>query len=439
MNKKLDRRTLLTTATGAMALGFAPLAGYAADVEVVIVGAGAAGLSAARYFMSKGITFRLLEAKHRTGGRALTDSNTFGKPFDWGCTFLHNADQNPFVDFAKKQKLDVNPIPDDHHSQIWINQEEASDQQYRDIDRRQKLLERAIADAAKLEHDISLSAAARNLPHSKYDEMIANWLMPGVETSNASIMDWWNGAAGRDKHCPAGYGTLIQRFANGVPVELGVEVNKVDWSGNGVKISTNKGTISANHCVVTVSNGVLDAGLIEFTPALKERQKIVHGIPLAQYSTVGLKFSHPKVIPTPTNSWLHALDDNNKQIAWVGNIGHSGVLRANLHGQLAQDLEREGKDALIDHVVRKLRDLLGGDRLPKLLKADAHLWSVDPHFLGAWSAASPGFGNKRKHLKRSYGNRIHFAGEACHGDMYSTCHGAMLSGAKTAANIKKIL
>jgi len=439
MNHNLNRRTFLTTAASTLALPFVPLAGYAADVDVIIIGAGAAGLSAARYFMRKGISFKLLEAKNRTGGRALTDTHTFGKPFDWGCTFLHNSDQNPFVDFAKKQKLAVDPVPADRHSHIWINQREASTQQYRDIDRRQKLLEKAMADAAESGRDISLFKAVRKLPKSNYDEMIANWLLPGIESKNASIMDWWNGAEGKDRYCPAGYGTLVQYFANGVPVELGVEVNGVDWSGNGVKISTSKGTITANHCIVTVSNGVLDSGMIEFTPPLKKRQEVVHGIPLARYSTVGLKFSRSKIVSTPTNAWLHALDDNDKHIAWAGNIGGSGVLRANIHGQAAEDLEQEGKAALIDHVTVKLKNLLGGDKLPKLMKADTYLWSVDPHILDTWSAASPGFGNKRKQLRYSYGNRVHFAGEACHKDMYSTCHGAMLSGATTAAKISKIL
>ncbi|MCP4145425.1 MAG: methyltransferase domain-containing protein [bacterium] len=79
----------------------------------------------------------------------MTDTHTFGKPFDRGCTFLHNSDRNPFVDFAKNQKLAADPVPADRHSQIWINQREASTRQYRDISKRQKLLGKAIADTAQ--------------------------------------------------------------------------------------------------------------------------------------------------------------------------------------------------------------------------------------------------------------------------------------------------
>jgi hypothetical protein len=88
MNHNLNRRTFLTTAASTLALPFVPLAGYAADVDVIIIGAGAAGLSAARYFLRKGISFRLLEAKNRTGGRALTDTHTFGKPVRLGLHIL---------------------------------------------------------------------------------------------------------------------------------------------------------------------------------------------------------------------------------------------------------------------------------------------------------------------------------------------------------------
>jgi len=439
MSDKLNRRAFLATTTSTLALPFIPLAGFAADVDVVIIGAGAAGLSAARMFMDKGISFRLLEAKKRTGGRALTDTQTFGKPFDWGCTFLHNAEANPFVDYARKHKIAVKRVPADRHSQIWINQREANTRQYRAIEKRQTLLEKTMSDVAESERDISLLKTTERLPQSAYDKMIGNWLVPGIDSQQASIMDWWNGVEGKDMLCPSGYGTLVQHFARGIPVELGVEVNGIDWSGNGVKISTSKGMISANHCIVTVSNGVLDSGMIEFTPPLKRRQEIVHGIPMARYTSVGLKFSRSKIIPTPANAWLHTLDKNDRHIAWAGNMGGSGVLRANIHGQTAEDLEREGKAALIDHVMANLKNLLGGDKLPELIKADAYLWSVDPHVLGTWSVAGPGFGHKRKRLRYAYGKRVYFAGEACHKDMFTTCHGAMLSGAATAAKISKTL
>ncbi|WP_246811565.1 FAD-dependent oxidoreductase [Mesorhizobium silamurunense] len=64
------------------------------DVDVVIIGAGSAGLSAAKTLRAAGLSFTLLEAMSRIGGRAWTSDRHFGMPFDIGCAWLHAADRN---------------------------------------------------------------------------------------------------------------------------------------------------------------------------------------------------------------------------------------------------------------------------------------------------------------------------------------------------------
>jgi monoamine oxidase len=415
-----------------------PRFGYAADVDVVIIGAGSAGLSASKVFMEKGVSFKLLEAKNRIGGRALTDSAAFGKPFDLGCALQHQAANNPFVDYARKNRFKIGPLPADKFSKVWIGRREASGGQYTAMDRQYKKFEKALISAGQFNKDISVAEAISGIKAGKYDQMVMNWMLAGTDPKKVSLMDWYSGKDGEDYFCPAGYGTLVQHFGSDVPVELETEVTEIDWSGPGVKVTCSQGTIHAKHCVITVSNGVLASGKITFTPAINERQDIVSGIPMARYITVGLKFRRRNMLPTKRNAWFHTLN-KGKVLGWIDDIGASGVVRANIHGNVAENLEQQGERAVIQFALDEMRSALGSKSVPKPRKTKTYLWGRDPHVLGTWSVARPGFGSKRYLLRRSIGERLHFAGEACHYNMYTTCHGAMLSGSQTARQLANLL
>ena len=92
---------------------------------------------------------------------------------------------------------------------------------------------------------------------SAYDDNI-NWEDPGWDSGNAL--------------CREGYGTLLAYYRKDVPVKLNTIVSEIKWGGKGVQVVTNKGTISAKACIVTVSAGVLKAEKIKFTPALPPRK-----------------------------------------------------------------------------------------------------------------------------------------------------------------------
>lgn len=437
MKNIITRRKLLVTSLAGMALPFIPKLGHAADVDVVIVGAGAAGLAAAKTLRKRGLNVRLLEASGRTGGRALTDITSFKAPFDLGCTFQHQAHLNPFVKYARRKNIPIGPLPDDENELIWLDGKEASEREYAAVDRQYKKLKKAISRAGDQRRDISVAKAVSGVRRTNYDKMILRWLVNGVEPEDISVLDWWNEADGKDLFSPAGYGTIVQHYGASVPVEFNTSVTKIDWSKSGVAVHSNKGTISARHCVVTVSNGVLAAERIEFSPPLKKRQALVNGIGMASYSTIGLKFERGDVLPTPRNTWFHTIDtQNNSNISWMEDVGGSGVMRVNMHGQAARDLEGLGEVGAVDHAMGELRKSLGKNSVPKLIASKVKLWGNDENYLGAWSAASSGFGNKRKLLKRSVAKRLHFAGEACHESLYATCHGAMVSGIETAEKIK---
>lgn len=430
--QRVARRTVLSGIGSTLLMPFIPRVGFAADTDVVIVGAGSAGIAAARVLSEKGINFVILEAKNQIGGRAFTDTKSFGKPFDLGCTFQHQSEKNPYVSYARSNNFPIGPLPADENTQVWISGSELTGDQYEDIERRYQEYKAATEKAGRAGRDISVAQAVSSLPKTKYDKMVGQWLVPGSEPAKISVLDWWNGVAGTDQFSPAGYGTIVRHFGRNLKVSLNTEVKQIDWSGSGVKVTTNKGTIDAKQCIVTVSNGVLASGAIKISPGLTRRDEAVRGIPMAHYTTVGLKFAKRKVLPAISNSWLHSMNDQNTCLSWMGDIGGSGVLRMNILGDQAAQIEGGGEKATTAFAVAELKKVLGSASVPRLQRAVASSWSRDPHVLGAWSAASPGFGKKRAELRKSAGERLHFAGEACHENMYGTCHGARLSGEKVA-------
>lgn len=72
------------------------------DTDVVVIGAGAAGLAAARSLRRAGRRVIVLEARTRIGGRAFTDRTALGAPFDRGAHWLHSAEDNPFLAEARR-------------------------------------------------------------------------------------------------------------------------------------------------------------------------------------------------------------------------------------------------------------------------------------------------------------------------------------------------
>src|SRR5580700_10080778 len=98
----LSRRAVLG-AVAASALGVGRSWAQEPEVDVVIVGAGAAGIGAALALQGQGLSYKLIEAEDRIGGRAFTDSKTFDIPFDIGCAWIHRAlPDNPVLQWAQR-------------------------------------------------------------------------------------------------------------------------------------------------------------------------------------------------------------------------------------------------------------------------------------------------------------------------------------------------
>lgn len=409
------------------------------DPDVVIVGAGAAGIAAAHRLRALGISYVHVEAASRAGGRAYTESDTFGVPYDHGAHWVQNESANPYFDRAQASGHRFYRDPDNWA--IYADDGLASGAEEAEMWANWEAVSGAMADAAEAGGDVAPAAIAPlSGDWSKTAWFgIGPWEM-GKDMEDFSTLDWWNSAESNDWHCEAGYGALVAEHAAGLPISLETPVTKIRWGGQGVDVETTRGTIRARAVILTVSTGVLAAGDIAFDPPLPvEKQEAINAISMGHYNHITLQFSEDIFGKGADGYLLHRVGDDKQAFGALTNASGLGLAYCDVGGSFARELELAGEAAATDFVVGKLRSLIGGDVDKHLMKTAVSNWGENPLVRGCYASAAPGAYPMRAVLRKPEADRIFFAGEACHKDLWATVGGADLSGAAAADDIAKLL
>lgn len=405
------------------------------ETDVVVVGAGAAGLAAASRLQAAGLRFVLIEAKHRVGGRAFTDTATFGVPFDRGCHWLHSGSLNPFTAIADRLGFHYERHPAKKRRLFLAGRE--ADEATR---------EAAVASINEaFAATIAAGAAGRDVAMSEVIDVPAPWqrlvdhwigLMSSLPPEEISTLDF---ARYRDTYenwpVNEGFGALVVANGAGVPVSLGVRVKAIDWSGAGVVVATDAGDIRARRAIVTVSTTVLARGGIRFTPALPDDlADAIEGCTLGHAEKIVFRFDRP-VEGFAATSYAEAYEPDQPDrapINFVVNPFGRPLAVGHIGGALSAEVVRAGEAAMIDFGRTALADVFGSDIERRIVAATVTAWSADPDIGGAYSSARPGKAAARERLAQPVGDRLHLAGEASAGEFFSTAHGAHLSGIAAA-------
>jgi monoamine oxidase len=408
----LSRRALLG-GLAVLALPF-PRA-FAQEPEVVIIGAGAAGLAAARTLIDKGRSVVVIEARDRIGGRAWTDSATFsGIPFDHGCSWLHSSNENPWTPIAKNWKYNL-LSHDEAEETVFVGNRHASDSELEDYGRAWDKLNGAIAAAGRAGKDVS--AASVSPRDESWIWVAESWIGPmsmGKDLEDFSCQDWWNLKAEEPN-------LMIQ------------------WGGPGVAVETDAGTIRARICIVTVPLGVLAAETIAFDPPLPGwKKEAIAGLPMGLLAKAPLQFDGTS-FGLAENSWLTYKAGSTESCFFLARPFGFDLMIGFLGGKCAWELTREGDAAAVDFAKEKLRDMLGSETDKHFVRGGFTGWGRDPWSLGAYASAKPGAYAARAAMRKPVEDRLFFAGEACAGAFAETCGGAMRSGIENANEVEKLL
>jgi monoamine oxidase len=438
----LNRRQILQGFGAGALLGVfsAPLRGAAAAPEVIVIGAGGAGLTAAKELMAQGVAVAVLEARDRIGGRAFTESS-LGVDWDRGCSWLHSSDVNPWVGYARANGFEIEP--DSHARRVYDGARRMSESETAGLRAVVERMNRELGRAGQRGLDIPAEAAftQETMANAWYplamDDLTA-W--EGVEPANFSALDSWRyDDSGGDFVIPRGYGTLLSHYAKGIDVRVGTPVSRLRWGGRGVTAETAAGTVSARVAVVALPSSVVaEAGMV-FTPHLPaEILQAHHDLPLGVLDKVALRFKK-NVFPSEATEFLQMKRDDGRGLNYLTRHFGSNVCIGFAAGRLARELEAAGEAVAIAHAVDELASMLGGELRKQFDKGEATAWAADPFARGAYSHCVPGRYGARATLTRPVGDRIVFAGEHTEQSAYGTLHGAHLSGKRAAAEARRLL
>jgi monoamine oxidase len=418
------------------------------ETDVVVVGAGVAGLAASAALRRRGRDCVLIEASGRIGGRAFTGwpAALRGAPFDHGASWLHDADHNPLAKIAQQAG---DRLMDTDLSRGWVSfvggRRATADELAAAAHAEHRFHDVLRARAAGPGPDVSLADAADALRDDPWTSTVEAWEGPIVAAADAtelSLRDWAaNLLGGRNLSVGGGVGALVlRRLAQAAgPVAMRTPATRIAWGGKRVIVETPRGSLAARACIVTVSTGVLAAGAIRFDPALPpDTEAAIEGLPMGLLTKIAIPASGADRLDLPLGAGMDRMLSRPGEPmltlhAWPHGFDH---VIGFIGGGAAWALAQEGAAATEAFARDDLRCRFG-------VRADAALghpavvtlWGTDPHIRGSYAYARPGHAGARATLARPLaGGRLCFAGEACHAaGLAGTVAGAYLTGEAAAA------
>jgi monoamine oxidase len=408
------------------------------DCDILIIGAGAAGIAAARTALAAGRSVRVLEARPRAGGRALTDTS-LGVPFDLGATWLHDAARNPVVDLAREIGVTLHDSDAARREVTFLDGRRATTEELAAFDAAWAAFERAIAArAAAPGPDIpAAEAAPRGGP---WDATVAAWqgrVIAAWPLEAMSLRDFHANLLGGANLLPVGgLGALLARLAAPLPVTLGAPVTRLRWGGRQAVAEGPFGTLAARAVICTVPTSLLAGNALHFDPPLPLAvQLAAHDLPLGAAIKVGLRAAGDDRLGLPDHaSTDRCIAPGEELIPITFWPRGEPVASAWIGGPLAAQLEREGPEAAEALVRAEIAARLGADA-PFAFRPGAAVsaWRGDPWSRGVYSHARVGAAGARAVLAAPLADgRLCLAGEACHDGLAGTVGGAWLSGVAAA-------
>ncbi|MGB4777721.1 flavin monoamine oxidase family protein [Microbacterium sp.] len=431
------------------------------EFDTIVVGAGVAGVTAARLLADAGRRVVVLEARDRIGGRVWTD-RTGGYVTDRGASWIHGIDDSPVaaataafgmrtVEFTVGgYQPDSRPIahygpdgrrltPEQTHA--YVTDIHAVDAVLADVI--------AASDPFASYRDVTERAIAQQVAQHGWDAERAQRVREYLEHRSEEQYGAWiedMGARGlEDDHVygdevvfPDGYDRLPTTIAEGLDVRLGHVVDSVAWAPDGVTARTTDGAVfSAVSAVVTVPVGVLQAPDFEITPPLPPRHaEALSRLRMNAFEKVFLRFER--------RFWdegVYAIRQQGPEGAWW----HSWYDLTALHGGPtlltfaagpAAVAVREWSDGEVaESVLAQLRRLYG-DAVPEPVAMQRTAWQDDPFSHGAYAYMARGsVPADHDDLAEPIGGVLHLAGEATWTDDPATVPGALLSGHRAAERV----
>ncbi|MDO9426923.1 MAG: NAD(P)/FAD-dependent oxidoreductase [Methylobacterium sp.] len=406
-----------------------------AEPEVIVIGAGAAGIAAARELDRAGIAVAVLEARGRVGGRVATAALR-GHAVDLGAHWLHAGPINPLVRLAEARGEPLRIAAQESH--VRVGRRPGRPSEAAALGRAFTVADRAMTDGAARGGPDRPAASALPPGLGPWGRRVerVHGLVSGRPLGGVSLQDFPSMEYGDNRFIAGGYGGYLARLAQGLPIALDTPVTGLDWTGPGVRVAcAGGGTFSAKAVIVTIPTMVLRRASL-FTPALPPAvAAALDGFSVGLYEHAVL---HWPSCPFRGNDRLASLVGGHHPVPGLltridGTPFHYFELDYAMTAAL--DARRAGPDGARRLVRRALEQHFGARALHDLSIPVVSEWRHDPWSRGSWAVVPPGHAGARQALQAPVGERIWFAGEALSRLQWGTAGGAYAEGLRAGAEV----
>ena len=406
------------------------MAGSPVKTEVLVIGAGAAGLAAADELARAGCSVLVVEARNRVGGRCETHRVAgLPVPVELGAEFIHGR---PEATMSLLKTASVAAVDSTRTQLVAFDGRLHSTNIFTQAQR--------VARRKFKGKDLSFKRFLEKQRLPRLTRALATMMVQGFDAADPAsasakeiIQEWSAGALGASQPRPwGGYGPLLEFLAKKISVQLETVVRTVRWSRGAVEVQgTSRGQpwgASAPRAIITVPIGVLPALVKEKGDALARLESgPVIRVALAFHDAFwekkhpGVAFFHSPDAPFPT--------------FWTPLPMHAPLLTCWAGGPKAARLTGSSEENLLDQALQSVRSVFGNIVDPRAFLV--HDWQADPFARGGYSYVKVGGTGAREELAKPLDDTLYFAGEATDVEQSGTVGGALASGIRAARQILK--
>ncbi|MCA9835458.1 MAG: FAD-dependent oxidoreductase [Trueperaceae bacterium] len=414
-------------------------------MSTLVLGAGMAGLSAAKTLKDAGEDVIVLEAKDRIGGRTFTNRTFADHPVEFGAEFIH-GDKVALWSIVNELGLKTLHWQKTLDSLVhmeegnWLSMSEARSR-HPEFDITRSWLLPDVDPLPNEDWQSYLSRIGFDEKQLRYvRRSFANACGEGMRFLSASavirgLRSTLEQNGDGDYRILSGYDAIVNHLAQGLEIYLNDPILSVDWSGSGVSVQSLDGEkYEADSAIIALPLGVLLADGIKFQPGLpRHKQNALRGLRMGPV----IKLVYKLTMPLAAKEVMAIYASSNPPMWWSPSFGHNtneNVWTAFVSGDWAMDLLVKGEEGALESALSSLKKELG---LPELEASESHLqnWPDDPYTRGGYSFVLPGHHGAREKLAEPT-PPLFWAGEACAQEhQAATVHGALETGLRAAHEV----
>lgn len=419
--------------------------------DVIVVGAGIAGLAAATELQKMHYKVLILEGRNRIGGRIWTE-HAYGLAVDLGANWIQGINKNPIAELSATLKLDL--IVSDMSAAVYnSNGALLSTNAQSDLWKIENKFSNFITHFQKTsDQDVSLQTLSQRFV---LQEHLANESLKKFNYITGSVIELEYAAdlndlsalyydqdesfSGDEVILPKGYGEIPDYLAKSLDIHLNEPVKEINYQNDTLTVKTENKSFSSHYVICTVPLGVLKNNTIKFIPDLPaEKKRAISRLGMGTLDKLVLIFDH--VFWDKDKAWIGYIPNQGKRWLDFFNLYHfikQPILIVFNQGVTAKEMESWPDEKIIASAMDTLKIIYGKD-IPMPIHHEITRWSADRFSYGSYSHIPVGAtGEDYEILGKTINGKLFFAGEATSRMYPSTVHGAYLTGLRVANEINK--